>query len=546
MNIIQHKDCPFDTPSQVPEDYTLSAFCIREPLEEGCLLCSTLTGALVQLTDEEELALRSGGLLTGQWAENLAAMGFLRKKNTDEYALVEEARAQARKKQENTGAITSYTILPTSCCNARCFYCYESGIPQKTMSRETARDVAAYILRHSQGEKIHLGWFGGEPTTAHPVITLICGLLRQQGANFESGMISNGLLLDKALVVTAREQWNLKHVQITLDGTRQVYNETKNYKCSPPSPFDTVLANIGHLLEAGIRVSVRINLGSHNFEDSTALIRELSDRFSGKKGFRAYVHEIDNLYTPEEYERLTDKTFELNDLLVQLKLQEPQELPSLRLHSCMADNDRSVVINPEGSLGKCEHFVFEKLHGSIYRKETDQALLEQWKEPVRFPQCSSCPLYPTCLRLNWCNGGSYYCAEGQVLGKLSQIRRRMRQMYDLWSWKKLQFRERDSFYLTGPYELIEETEGPAALFPPQGRRQDEVIIPVNQTALDILTLLQQPQTFREITTMLEETYDTTGFDLEDIVENYLLDLLREGLCNITHNPGKASIHGSDL
>ena len=58
-----------------------------------------------------------------------------------------------------------FTILTTTTCNARCFYCYELKSKGKTpMSIETAEKVAKYIItRCPKGTEVSLDWFGGEP-----------------------------------------------------------------------------------------------------------------------------------------------------------------------------------------------------------------------------------------------------------------------------------------------------------------------------------------------------------------------------------------------
>lgn len=514
-------------------NYRLTAFRIAQEADSGMLLCHTLTGSLVWLTEQEYEAVRSSQPLAEPLGQQLAELGFLADPSQDEYALVDARRA--RMPVDADGPITSYTILPTTRCNARCFYCYESGIPQINMSRRTAEDVAAFIARRCQEKKVHLGWFGGEPTLGHPIISLICQRLRELSVAFESSMISNGLLLDPELIHTAAELWKLRQIQITIDGTEAVYNATKNYKGQPGNPFAAVLANTERLLDAGIRVSVRINLGLHNFEDVSELTGELARRFSRKKGLHVYVHEIDNYYSDEDYLTLMDRTMELNDSLARLGLQDQSELPSLRLHSCMADSDSTLLINPLGDLGKCEHYVYEKLHGSIYSQETDLPLLEQWKKPVRFPQCGSCPFYGACLRLKWCNGGGYFCKDGMIRGKLDQTRRTMLRIYR----KRLQEHERfvteDRFRLAVPYQL-EDSDGQlsAVFFGEEAR--ETVTVPLNKTAREILECLQQPCTIPQIVAMFRKKYETSGFSIPEIVEEYILSILQLGIC--VHTPAQ--------
>ena len=530
MKIIQYRNSDFSqTAEPFIKDYKLSLFCIGQKTDDGMLLCNAMTGALVLLTNTEYDMICSRKPLTEDWAITLASLGYLPNASADECALVDQKRMQVCSSDSIDNAITFYTILPTSQCNARCFYCYENGIQQKNMSQKTAEDTAAFIAHSCKGQEVHLGWFGGEPTIAHPIITQICQDLRERNVVFRSGMISNGLLLNYPLIQTAVKQWNLKHIQITLDGTQEVYNATKNYIGALENPFGIVISNIELLLNAQIRVSVRINLGIHNYEDVSALIHQLSLRFPRGKGLKVYVHEIDNYYDDDTYSELIGKTRELNETLVQLNLQDLPELPALRVHSCMADNDRSVLINPDGQLGKCEHFVFEKLHGSIYSDSTDVSIINQWKEPVRFEQCGMCPFYASCLRLKWCNGGSFFCRDGLIQNKLKQTRNTMLRLYEKWMLRRSQFRETDRFRLIAPCEIVLSDKQYTAVFPSQRHSNTPATIPVNQTSQDILNILQNQHTLSEIVDLLEDKYDTSGFAVADIVEEYLLFLIHDGL-----------------
>ena len=156
------------------KDYKLSAFCIEEHTSEGVLLCHTATGEILLLTNEEYRELSSGKELTSNWARIMADRLFLVSTAQDEYAMVDrDCHAASREKTRNI-PVTSYTILPTSQCNARCFYCYEKDIHQKNMSAQIAIDTADFIAQHCCGEKVHITWFVGEPTVADPVIIMFC------------------------------------------------------------------------------------------------------------------------------------------------------------------------------------------------------------------------------------------------------------------------------------------------------------------------------------------------------------------------------------
>ena len=155
-------------------------------------------------------------------------------------------------------------------------------------------------------------------------------------------------------------------------------------------------------------------------------------------------------------------------------------------------------------------------------------MLEEWEEPMRFPQCGQCPLYAACLRLKLCNGGGYFCVDGIIEEKILQIQDTMRKLYHHWKKQRERFLEKSVFVLSRRFELHREAGELSAVFSGSDTEKGEIAIPVNQTSLDILVFLQETHTFRDITEMLREKYDTSSFSLEEIVEDYLTSLIRAG------------------
>lgn len=96
--------------------------------------------------------------------------GLIIPNTLDETAMVNYNRARDTFTQKTA----TYRILTTTCCNARCFYCYEDGIQPITMTIDIANRVADFIINKSRDKKrIALNWFGGEPLLNPDIITII-------------------------------------------------------------------------------------------------------------------------------------------------------------------------------------------------------------------------------------------------------------------------------------------------------------------------------------------------------------------------------------
>ena len=379
-------------------------YVLAQPVEGGVLVFHTLTRALLLLTQEEYTAPDAVAELRSSW--------FRVPQEMDDMKYADQVRFIRRTMWKEPEHTTTYTIFTTTDCNARCFYCYEMGRSRIPMSNETAHKAAAYIAAHCGGEKVHLHWFGGEPLFNKQVIDIICTDLAEKGIVYESMIISNGYLFDGATVEQAVSHWKLKSVQITLDGTEEIYNRSKAfiYKDSP-SPYQVVLANIQRLLDAGVSVHIRLNMDEHNADNLMELADELHERFGGKSKFSVYSHTLfefagskAHIRAQEERRQLYQKQQRLRKKLDDCGIGASYYLrQKLRIRQCMADSGGSLTILPNGELGLCEHYSENNLVGHLDSEELDTAVVQSFRECwEQTENCKTCFYYPECIRLKKC------------------------------------------------------------------------------------------------------------------------------------------------
>ncbi len=417
----QIKDC----------EYRLLKYTIKAEDNDHVLLHNVITGELIKLDKIEAELIKSLPVKADEKYRELIEKHFLVPVDYDEKKTVNQLRKILRVMEGKT-AITGYTILPTTYCNARCFYCYECNYEHIHMTEETAHRAVDYMIEHSGGKKISIGWFGGEPLVGEKIISLISKELTERKIEFSSSMISNGALFNEDLIKKAVEIWKLNSVQITIDGTEFVYNSVKDYVNPQGSPYKRVLNNIRLLSKAGIRVSIRINLGFHNEDDTRALIEELSGYFKEYENVSMYVHELfenegtdPRAYTGDEKDHLTKKVIELNEYIEEKgKFTAGKGLPMLQTHHCMADGNGSVIIQPDGGLSKCEHYTVNDEFGSIFSEERNKAKLDGWKVYTELEKCGECPLYPSCLAVAKCKE-IRSCRTAEQNWKLKQAKKDM-------------------------------------------------------------------------------------------------------------------------
>lgn len=386
--------------------YLLCSHC-----KDGLLLHNVISGQMVLLNQEEEEIFVSLPCRLTDFHSALVESYFLVPEDFVEEDFLETLRILMRKLFQQKG-INAYTILPTTNCNARCFYCYESEYVRINMNEEIAHKAVEFMIANKGDKPLHLSWFGGEPLVGIPRIDQICNELNEREIPFSSSMISNGYLFNDGIVDRANNCWHLRNLQITLDGTEDVYNKTKAYVSAVGSPYQQVLRNIRLLLTHGIRVSIRMNLDQHNVEDLNELIDILLDEFKQYHNFDMYVHVVyeNEGFAPikrdsEHRILLAKEKVELNKKIMQGGYGKYNcNLPSLRIHSCMADSPNSAVIYPDGKLFKCEHVRPGDEYGYLDNSIRFENNISKFKVPAALELCERCPLRPSCYLLQECNG----------------------------------------------------------------------------------------------------------------------------------------------
>jgi len=422
--------CPMQ--KQVPDDrFRLSSLSIAVQTEDGMLIYSNLTGEMLLLSQEEYTHISDDDALRC----TLAKKWFLVPENFSDIDHVEQVRDVLRIMMEPRDHISHFMIFPTTDCNARCFYCYELGGSRKTMTEDTAYDVAKYIIKKSKGYPVTLRWFGGEPLFNSKVIDIIISELHEAGVELRSNILSNGYLITEEIADKMKNQWNVFSIQITLDGTEDVYNKTKAYYQCKENAFLKVMDNIDKLLSRKVHVNIRLNMDSNNADDLSELIKILAARFGKYNTLTVYVaplrdwgQKIHEFAIEEEGIR---KLHELNRLIEELlppvKCAIRHDLP---LSRCMADNDGYITILPDGRLGKCEHYFDSGFIGSIYSDKVDEKMVASFKKR-RAPQesCKHCVTYSHCIMLEKCVEGTGPCLKIVRESWHESLRRRVAATY---------------------------------------------------------------------------------------------------------------------
>lgn len=421
--------------------YRLHKFVLMESVDDGnVVLYNTLTS--------EMILLESGDNVIGEYyLEHV----FIVPSTFHEETLPVLIRNIYESTRPKTLFPRSYTVLTTTDCNARCFYCYQKEDPKRPMSKTVAKDAAEFMAKNyklyrPKGAKspLSISWFGGEPLYNKEVINIICSILKEKGISFRSTMISNGYLFGEETVNEAKNLWNLKKVQITIDGTESTYNKAKHYiydEGKNGSPFKIVLGNIQRLVDNKIPVTVRLNVGAYNRKDLLDLVDLLGERFKGNRLLKIYTHWLFDAYNSDvKTEEIEAEVFasisEIDRKIVGLGFGGPSKSLSLYKGShCMADSGKHMCILPDGGITLCEHYTDTNKVCTIYNfpKDVDMEMLEKYREiKPPFQQCFNCPLYMDCSTLKICSDSDEKCSVARQQYKIGKKMAAIRQSYKSW------------------------------------------------------------------------------------------------------------------
>lgn len=417
-------------------EYRPIVFMIELAVPGGFLLYNSLTKCLLFIESDELNKDEVFLFLKENW--------FLVPYNFEERKLANQIKSILKLLEQRKQGFSIYTIFTTMTCNARCFYCYEKHRKKLPMSDSMINKASDFIVKTHLPGVITLRWFGGEPLYNLKAIDRVSERLHSENIDFYSTMISNGYLFNDSIIIRAKETWNLKRVQITLDGTEKTYNRSKSYIYKNVNAYKRVLGNISKLIRAEIFVQIRLNVSKKNVDDILVLLDNLKQQFGCNKYLLIYCHPLiyfdakNNIPINDDMVGMTES---LNLINYKIKLlgfrSKKSQIPRGPLSNmCIADNPEAITILPDGNIGKCEHYSEDhfigNLDSTIYDKEEINKMSES-ADPI--PECDDCLCYPDCFLLKNCPDFSK-CSVERKNFKIDDVKQQVLNTYNLYLKKK--------------------------------------------------------------------------------------------------------------
>jgi len=411
-----------EQPVNMGQPYRRADFCCTAAAPDGkTVVSNTFTREIFLPSDAELALLQQDTVLADETSAELIRKWYFVPPEYDEITAIDDLRMFLRMVAEKKAGQKSALLMMTGNCNARCFYCYQKGrfTCKDTMTNETAEAVADYLADFAGESELRLNWHGGEPTLCAEQIDIICNRLRARGVRFWSAAYTNGYLLDESLAAHAKQQWELRGVQITMDGPEDVYNRCKAYVYkNDPSPYRHILSNIRGMLDMGIRVSVRVNVDRHNAQQLKVLAKDLADAFGKDSQFALYCaalfedcRDLTKAYSEQMREEITEQMILFQQYCQELGLTVQHKFGrSITLHCCVATDPLRVEILPSGELSCCDHAIANDIYGSVFSADRDLALRASWLQSRNCKEmCTGCTAYADCIMLKNCTAHAHGC-----------------------------------------------------------------------------------------------------------------------------------------
>ncbi|WP_027344874.1 radical SAM/SPASM domain-containing protein [Hamadaea tsunoensis] len=364
-------------------------------------------------------ALRAGALerLPDGDLRTLAQLGLVVPAGTDEPAAVIEAGRRAAEQRPER----QFVIMPTAYCNMGCDYCgqeHQRG-PQAPPGRHRDALTARVTAAMTGDGDVRVRWFGGEPLMGFATIRALSAAFvaaaERTGTRYGAMLVTNGALLDARKLRALHHECRVDHIEVTVDGTEDLHNASRPLKsgqASYPRIIAALRAFVADETLAGLRITVRTNIGPHNAEHATAFAEAMRDAGLAHPRlifYPAAIHSWGNdiseyALSPARMARIeTDWLAAYQAAGLSCRILPNATKPVV----CTATTKRSEVVAPDGAVFSCTEQPLvpgyaDRAVGTLSTLEPGEERpdgdFDDWYAALQRNEtgCRECPILPLC------------------------------------------------------------------------------------------------------------------------------------------------------
>jgi radical SAM protein with 4Fe4S-binding SPASM domain len=302
----------------------------------------------------------------------------------------------------------------TERCNLRCAHCYQTGGRSEELSLEeigsVAEEVAEMLDIWSETYGISfsrsVNVTGGEPFLRQDLPEILETIGRK---GFDLYLLSNGTLIDAGRTKML-SRLSVKGVQISMEGPENVHDAIRG-----KGSFSASVEGIGHLLDAGLKVTVNATLSELNsghLQDLVAIARSLGVR---RLGFSRLVPSgrglglIDRMIDREEVRKIYEEILSLEPAGLEIVTGDPvasqmscpvgEDAGEVATGGCAAGLS-GLTFLPDGTIVPCRRLFIPI--GNVRRDRIREVwasspVLEALRERAQYKgRCGKCERWAVC------------------------------------------------------------------------------------------------------------------------------------------------------
>jgi uncharacterized protein len=340
------------------------------------------------------------------------------------------------------------TLVLTHACNLRCSYCYAGDKHGTRMPIETGEKALRWAFdRLGEGERIQVGYFGGEPLLAWDLVQHFQlkaeRLAEAGGVRMVTTLTTNGTLLDEA-----KMDWLTKHdvvVAVSLDGTLEAHDAHRTY-AGGRSSFDDALrgarralsrASLTELIAVVDPATVgRLSETARFLLDSGARVISLSPNYGAdwdEETLATYASEMEKV--GDEFARRFRNGEDVYIAQIDAKIVGRLKCGLQACDKC-AFGRGEISVAPSGRFYPCERLVGNDDEGGAWcighiDTGVDEKRLEAlyYGKLGRDPTCGQCEINDRCMNFCGCSNafgsgdaatpGAFLCHAEQVNARVA-------------------------------------------------------------------------------------------------------------------------------
>lgn len=346
---------------------------------------------------------------------------------SDEEQELSTVIAENRAHNEENSSTLYEVIQPSAWCQLGCHYCGQEHKEKLLGELEIEKILSRIETKLAAGNctGLEIGWFGGEPLSGLSSMRIINARLKEMTARrnirYQSKIVTNGVNLKFSVFKELIEDFNVRHMEVTLDGLGDFHDQNRGLKTKKGS-FHTIYNNLLSIMLSDYfdvnrhSISIRCNVNKDNFSGIEPLLYKLKEDNLHDKIRSIYFmsiyswaqnHADVSSYTKEEFAYLRLK---LECLKIMLGYRYSFILPRERKYNtCMATDARSEMYDPYGNVFNCTEVSLTDVYkdtayemGNIKFLDADskpKRIFSNWFESIEknaHYQCHSCKVFPIC------------------------------------------------------------------------------------------------------------------------------------------------------